>query len=594
MARPITATFEGLPDRTLSLRGFSGSEEMSRLFQFELDLESTATAIRFADVVRKRATIRLALPSGGWRVWNGYIRRFSQGLVDGYLTSYRAELVPWLWLLTRRANCRIFQDEDVPSIVRKVFEEAGFAGQFEYRLYGEFVKRDYCVQYRETDFHFVSRLLEEEGITYFFQHRENEHILVLANGPAAHKVCGVQGCYSAVGGSLSHGVIQHWSHEEEICSGKFSARDFNMETSDADLSVSREATGEEQGGEVYDYPGEYSDAAAGDRLAKVRLEDQQSQRIMAHGRGCCHEFAAGYTFELREHYRRDLNREYLLLAMHHTVRRVANRSQSEAEPAIEYENRFTCVPFPANYRPARVTPKAVIRGCQTAIVTAPPGEEIYTDNYGRIKVRFHWDRDKQPDEYSSCWIRVAQAWAGHNWGAVAIPRAGQEVIVEFLEGNPDRPIITGAVYNASQMPPYALPREADIMGIRSNSTKGGGGYNEVALLDRKGDELVRIHAQRDMDTIVLHDQKELVHENKKVHVLRDLRTDVGQNASLAVDGDAVQNIRGTHSELVGGERLLKAGRVVIEADQEIEIKVGGNNIRVNAAGVFIDGQKWSI
>ncbi len=592
--RPIAATVVGLPEDTILLRGFDGREGLSQLFRFQLDLASADNAINFDAVVGKKATIRLSLSDGRQRLWNGYISRFTQELSDGYLVSYRAEVVPWLWMLTRRANCRIFQNMDVPAIVGKIFSDAGFGGQFEFKLFGDFRKRDYCVQYRETDFSFVSRLLAEEGISYFFRHEETRHVLVLANGPAAHKPCGGTVRYEATAGTPSHGTIQQWAQREEICSGKYTVKDFNPEHPSVDLLVSRVVEDTNDAGEVYDYPGEYADRTAGDRIAKLRLEEQLTPRAMAHGRGVCREFAAGYTFELLGHYRRDINRSYLLTSVSHHVRRVGNFRSGFEEPGIAYENSFVCAPFPGPFRPRRFIPKPFVRGCQTAIVTGPVGEEIYTDESGRVKVQFHWDREGKQNQDSSCWLRVSQPLAGQRWGAIAIPRVGQEAIIEFLEGDPDRPIVIGTVYNAEQRPPYELPGQADMIGLRSNSTKGGGGYNEIVMRDRTTDELVRIRAQKNMNITVLHDHKELVRHNKNIHVLRDLRTHVANDASSVVDGEAVAEFRRNHVELVSGERRLKAGRIILEADEAIEIKVGGSHITISSSGVFVDGEMVDI
>src|SRR5262249_42031240 len=255
----------------------------------------------------------------------------------------------------------------------------------------------------------------------------------------------------------------------------------------------------------------------GDALARIRLEEQTMPTFVLRGASDCRAFSTGYKFDLIDHYRIDLNQSYILTEVRHTGSLGTNYespSDTLGNGETIYNNTFECIPAKTVFRPHRVTPQPVVQGCQSAVVVGPSGEEIYTDKYGRVKVQFHWDREGKMNENSSCWIRVSSPWSGKSWGGLNVPRIGQEVIVDFLEGNPDQPIIIGRVYNAQQMPPFGLPGGAVVSGVKSNSTKGGGGYNEISLNDTKGTELVHIHAQYDMDTKIEHDDRINVGNNR--------------------------------------------------------------------------------
>jgi type VI secretion system secreted protein VgrG len=540
----------------LLLRGFSGSEAISQLFHFDLDLLSENDSIKFQDVVGKSVTLRIYDAAGAERHWNGFVSRFSQGGQDRRLTAYRAQMVPWLWFLTRTADCRIFQNQKAPDIIQKIFKDLGFA-DFKLRLYGDFVTRDYCVQYRETDFNFVSRLMEEEGICYYFEHSDGKHTLILANDASAHDPCPNQKTarYDFRGGSVVYeDVVTEWQYQEEFRPGKWAQTDYNFETPSSSLAVT--ASGKNSY-EIYEYPGEYRVRPAGESLAKIRLQEQTTPAIVFPGASGCRYFSPGYQFTLQDHYRSDLNQAYLLTAVRHMASQGGSYQVGGGggeEPT--YHNSFECIPFSTPYRPARVTPEPFVQGCQTAVVVGPAGEEIYTDKYGRVKVQFHWDREGKKNENSSCWIRVSHPWAGQGWGAISIPRIGQEVIVDFLEGDPDQPIITGRVYNAGQMPPFGMPAGAVVSGVKSNSTKGGGGFNEISLNDTKGTELINIHGQYDMQTKVEHDQRLNVVNNRTKNVGVDESTTVGNNRTEHVGANEKITIDANRTETVGANETI--------------------------------------
>jgi type VI secretion system secreted protein VgrG len=572
----------------LLLRGFNGAEAISQLFHFELDLMSENDAINFQDVVGKNVTLRIFDAEGRERYWNGFISRFSQGSQTRRLTAYHAQMVPWLWFLTRTADCRIFQNKNVPDIIKKIFGDLGFQ-DFKFRLYGTFNPRDYCVQYRETDFNFVSRLMEEEGIYYYVEHKDGKHILNLANDPAAHEPCPGQATarYDFRGGSVEYeDVVTEWRHEEEFRPGAWAQTDYNFETPSTSLAVTVNGKNPY---EIYEYPGEYRVRPEGDKLARIRLQEQTVPGAVIQGASGCRHFNSGFKFTLKDHYRSDQNQEYLLTAIRHIAAQPDDYEPgSGSGEELTYRNSFDCIPFSTPFRPPRVTPEPYVQGCQTAEVVGPGGEEIYTDKYGRVKVQFHWDREGKKNENSSCWVRVSHPWAGQGWGAVSIPRIGQEVIVDFLEGDPDQPIIVGRVYNAEQMPPFGMPGGAVVSGVKSNSTKGGGGYNEISLNDTKGTELINIHAQYDQQKKVEHDERVDVGNDRTEHVGHDEKITVDNNRTEKVGVDEKITIGSNRTEDVGSNETITIGANRKESVRSNEtIDIGSNRTEMVGANETI-------
>ena len=564
----------------LLLQAFTGQEGVSRLFHFDLMLHSENRSLRFEALVGKKATIQITLPDGTPRHINGIVSSFSQGGSSQTFAHYHATLVPWLWLLTRTTDCRIFQNLSVPDLLQKIFREYGFA-DFKLRLHASYKTRDYCVQYRETDFNFISRLMEEEGIFYFFEHEEDKHTLVLADHPGEFKTSEWQPVVNyetGIGDDGRDDIVTEWSFTQEVRPGKFEVRDFNFEQPSLNLAASVEGR-DERKYEIYDYPGEYLSVDEGEGLVGVRMEEEETARITSSGAGTCRGFVSGAKFELKNHYRRNLNQIYVLTSVWHSADQGDNYSTTsltQAKDDFHYSNRFQCIPDKTPFRPSRVTPVPVIHGTQTAIVVGPAGEEIYTDKYGRVKVQFHWDREGKRDENSSCWIRVSQPWAGKGWGGISIPRIGQEVIVDFLEGDPDRPIITGRVYNAESMPPYGLPAGMVISGIKSQTHKGQG-YNELNMDDTAGKEKINIHAQYDMITTVEHDQTTTVHNNRAATIDVNDTEKVGSNQTIEVGANQTYEIKANQKRTVGANRTT-------EVKANDELKVGVNQtITIGAA-----------
>ena len=559
----------------LLLRSFTGVESISQLFHFDLDLLSESDSIKFSDVVGKNVTLRIFDGEGAERQWSGVVSRFSQGAQGSRFTNYHAQMVPWLWFLSRTADCRIFQNKKVPDIIKKIFGDLGFK-DFELRLYGDFVSRDYCVQYRETDLNFVSRLMEEEGICYYFQHKDKKHVLILANDPAAHGPCPNQNTarYEPGGGSIPfEDTVTQWQYQEEFRTGAWTQTDYNFETPSTSLAVTVKGNNPY---EIYEFPGEYDARAEGEKLARVRLQEHTVPTSVCHGVSGCRYFNSGFQFTLKDHYRGDLNQSYLLTSVQHSATEGGDYEVgSGVDEEFSYRNSFECIPFSIPFRPTRVTPTPFVQGCQTAVVVGPSGEEIYTDKYGRVKVQFHWDREGKKNENSSCWIRVSHPWAGQGWGAVAIPRIGQEVIVDFLEGDPDRPMIVGRVYNAERMPPFALPGKAMISGVKSNSTKGGGGNNEISLDDTKGNELINIHAQ--------YDQQKKIEHDERVDVGRDRTEHVGRDEKITIDHDRTEEVK--HDEKITIDNIqdltVKVNRIIDVGKDHTEAIHGSMSLSVD-------------
>ncbi|MGH9901415.1 MAG: type VI secretion system Vgr family protein, partial [Pyrinomonadaceae bacterium] len=377
-----------LGDDVLLLQSFSGHEGVSTLFQFDLAMHSENREIKFDDIIGKKATIRIIDDVGKERYVNGIISSFAQSGASSIFAYYRATLVPWTWLLTRTTDCRIFQNKTVPDIIEKIFDERGFK-DYKNELSGSFTEREYCVQYRETSFNFVSRLMQEEGIFYYFRHEEDTHTLVLANNPSAFKPCPNQAeaRYEPVeGAGYTEDVVTQWSIGQEVRPGKYSIVDFDFEKPLLDLTAGVDGA-DARKYEIYDYPGEYKTKSEGEGLVGIRMQEEEATRILASGSSTCRFFTTGYKFDFKDHYRKDLNKTYVLTSVYHTADAGSNY-EPDAGDALEYTNQFQCIPHPTPFRPPRTAPVPVVHGTQTAIVVGPSGEEIYVDKYGRVKVQF--------------------------------------------------------------------------------------------------------------------------------------------------------------------------------------------------------------
>src|SRR5574338_427414 len=604
----ICTVHSELGPNVLMLNHFSGTEAISRPFRFDLQLFSEQDGIEFEKVVGTKLTVETQLPDGQTRYFNGVVARFAQGGADRRFVIYEATLVPWLWLLTRTTDCRIFQQKSLPDIILEVFKDFSGIADYRFELTGEHLPWEYCVQYRESDFNFVSRLMEQEGIFYFFEHDRGKHVMVVADAPSVHAPCPGQpdADYNSEGAARRAGEISAWHFERELLPGKAALKDYQFkDPKDRLLAETKtvDAIGKKFGFEVYDYTGEYESTAEGQGLVALRLESEEVAYHAIRGRSDLVAFCPGYRFKLRNHYRPSFNEEYLLTEVQHDI----DVGPGYQRGSAIYQNDFRCIPFRIPFRPLRQTPKPLVQGLQTAVVVGPAGEEIYTDQYGRVKVQFFWDRYGRFDENSSCWIRVSQAWAGKMWGGACHPRIGQEVIVEFLEGDPDRPMIIGRVYNGELMPPYELPRHQTISTLQSRSSKGGvaDNFNEIRFEDEIGHEQVFVHAEMDMDQRVKQDYRSIVLQDRHRIVERHERDKVGGNRHVEVVGQQREKIGAMHLQVdqdvqekvgqnwaceTGMEIHLKAGmKVVIEAGMQVHLKVGGNHIDISPAGITIQG-----
>lgn len=574
-----------------------GQEAISEQFAFSIQLACRDGEIDFEAMVGTKAHLELAY-GDETRVINGLICRFEQGVATDRFTPYYVELVPRTWLLTQRFCSRIFQEKDVVQIVKDVLEAAGLkAKDFRFALQQSYQTRTYCVQYRETDWNFISRLLEEEGIYYFFEHKDGVDTLVMGDAPDAH--ADIVGTATVLFRQAADMVeveeyVFDMRYSQQVRPGKVAVKDFNFTTPTLSLLKDKSESSPSSGEgnlEVYDYPALFDADGPGTSLAKKRLESIQASRRETHGQSVCRRLAAGSMFTLQDFPRRDFNGRYLITFVRHTAQQPVG--EDEAGGRFIYNNTFRAIPAAIPFRPARVAPKPLIEGAQTAIVTGPGGEEIYTDKYARVKVQFHWDREGKKDEKTSCWIRVAQLWAGESWGAMYIPRIGQEVIVDFLEGDPDRPIITGRVYNAKNMPPYALDGEKTRSTIKSNSSKGGGGFNEYRFEDKKGSEEIYQHGQKDLTIVTENDKNQSTGHDETLKIGHDRAKDVGNNETTKIGVDRTEEVGSNEKITIGSNRTESVGKDEkitiaanrtedVGADESISItgnrteKVGGN------------------
>lgn len=551
------------PD-VLLLRDFTITEDLGRMFTIKLELDSTEY-IRFEDILGKNVTIRLNTMQGeGIRLFNGYVSSFSQAADQGRFSIYQATVHPWLWFLTRTSDCRIFQHKTVPDIIKQVFNELGYT-DVEDKLSLTYREWEYCVQYRETDFNFVSRLMEQEGIYYYFAHEDGKHTLVLADSYSSHEAIPTYAeipYYPPVEVvELDRERIYGWLLSKRIQPGVYALNEYDFIRPKMDQNVNSSIPREhsESNYELYDYPGEYVEPSDGSHYAQLRIEELQAQYEQARGESNVRGMLCGGLFTLNNHPREDQNQEYLVVSVSQSIR--LESFESGGGSGTNYSNSFFCIPSHTPFHATRTTPKPIVQGPQTAVVVGPSGEEIYTDEHGRVKLQFHWDRYGQSDENSSCWVRVSQLWAGKTWGGIHIPRIGQEVIVEFLEGDPDRPIVTGRVYNGDQTPPYELPANKTQSGIKSRSSKGGSGanFNEIRFEDKKGEEEVYIHAEKNQNNVVENDETTSVGHDRSEDVGNDETIHIGNNRTETVDVDESITIGNNRTEQVGANETIAIG-----------------------------------
>ncbi len=531
----------------LLVESFSGSEELSRPFGFSLAMKSGEVALDPATIVGTTATVTVTHPSGMTRHFHGVVSRFTQSGLDAAFAYYAAEIVPALWLLSLSRERIIWQNKTAVQIIESVLNTHSVT--FENKLSGSYDTREYCVQYDETPLDFISRLMEQEGIFYYFSFSAGGHTMVLGDAPSAHTDC-AEATLIFRGRSDNHNLPDSVLRFESggcLVTQNYTGTDYDYTKPSTSLATS--ANGTVGRGTVYDYPHLRMTANAGKKLLGVQMQASQSDASTASGESVCNSLHAGGAFTLTQHPNAKANLRYAL-------RRVTHRATGAG-----YTNHFDAFPASATFRPARATPQPVVAGSHSAFVVGPSGEEIWTDSLGRVKVKFHWDQNEKNDDTTSCWVRVSQAWAGNGWGSLFIPRIGQEVIVGYLDGNPDRPIITGSVYNGEQATPVALPSKQMQAVIRSRPTKSGDGKsksteiedgrihgNEIRFDDKKGDEELYFHAERDLKIDIEDDLETTLYKGSEEHLIKK-----GDRTIEVTAGNEDHTVGGTRDLTVHGD-----------------------------------------
>ena len=551
-------------EHSLRVVRFTGDESISQPFQLEITVVCDEHNLAPGHVVGRPATLGIHV-DGETRLVHGIVSRFARGSVGNTRAEYRVTVVPAMWRLRLRTDSRIFQGLTVPEILADVLARSGFqraddrawerrdeAAVTGYQLVlgATYLARENCVQYRESDWDFINRLMEEEGIHYFFEHNESSHVLVVSDAPTAHEPLrgGDAISFRPSAGAMSAGEhVARFHFAEEVRPARVVLSDYSFERPMLPLGAAAQADGN-LALEVFEHPGDYDLPATGNSLSQIRLEELQASRWTGEGDSNSPRLAPGTTFWLTDHPCADLNQAYLITRVEHR----GAEAYGESDGAVErYGCRFEVIPANVAFRAPRRTPRPVIHGIQTAIVVGPPGEEIHTDEHGRVKVRFHWDRSGRNDDRCSCWMRVAQASAGAAWGSLFLPRVGHEVVVDFIEGDPDRPLVTGSVYHGTNVPPYPLPAEKTKSTIKTNSSGGGGGSNELRFEDRKGSEEVYLHSQRNLAVAVENDKDQKVGGDETLHV--------SGNRTVTVNECHTETVLLAQTILVGAAQTVTVG-----------------------------------
>ena len=605
----FSLTIEGV-SHDLQVLEFNGREAISQPFEFELELVSERPDLDLESLLHQAAFLAFDQAAHGI---HGLIYRVAQGESGKRLTRYHVTLRPQLAYLAHRTNQRIFQHLTVAQIIGQVLEEHGIqANTYQFQLGSIYPEREYCVQYDESDLHFVQRLCEEEGIHYHFQHSTDEHVLVFGDDQTPFPKLAPTAYQQDSGLVADKPVIKRFGVRVETRSSRVTRRDYDFEKPTLLMEAAAKSACKPDL-EDYDYPGRFVDRERGKHLSQRILERHRHDFELAQGDGDQPLLVSGHFLALTEHPRASWNDLWLLTEIHHEgkqpqVLEESVTSHTEVSDGFTqgYRNRFPATPRAGPYRPPLHHPKPRILGSQSAVVTGPAGEEIHCDQYGRIKVQFFWDREGQADDKASCWLRVRSSWAGDRYGGIAIPRVGMEVLVTFLEGDPDQPLVTGCLHHAAHVVPYALPANKTRSVFKTLSSPGGGGYNELRIEDKKGAEQIFLHAQRDWDENIEHDQKIRIgnerhdsveansysefkaEEHRTTHL--DRRVEVKANDHLTVGNN--QHIKiGTGQFINAGQEIhLSSGqKVVLEAGSELTFKAAGSFIKLDASGITMVG-----
>ncbi|EIK55030.1 Rhs element Vgr protein [Stutzerimonas stutzeri TS44] len=613
----FSLTLEGV-EHDFQVLEFRGREAISQPYRFDLEMVSERPDLDLQALLHTPAF--LAFDPAGMGI-HGLVHRIAQGESGKRLTRYRLTLVPQLAYLAHRTNQRIFQHMSVPQIVAQVLEEHGIqADAYRFQL-GPVIypPREYCVQYDESDLHFIQRLCEEEGIHYHFEHSTRGHVLVFGDDQTSFARLGQPTAYLQDNGmTADEPVIKRFAVRVATRTSRVGRRDYDFEQ--PRLLMEATHRGESAANampqpdlEDYDYPGHFTERARGKHLAQRALERHRHDYRLAEGNSDQPGLVSGHLLEISDHPRREWNDLWLLTEVLHEGKQPQVLEESVTSHVAPgdgfvqgYRNRFSATPWDIPFRPALHHPKPKVLGSQTAVVTGPAGEEIHCDEYGRVKVQFHWDRIGAADDKTSCWLRVSSSWAGDRYGRIAIPRVGMEVLVTFLEGDPDQPLVTGCLYHKEHQVPYGLPANKTRTVFKTLSSPGGGGYNELRIEDRKGAEQIYIHAQRDWDENIEHDQKIRVgherHDTVEANSYSEFRAEEHQTVAgdrqVEVKPDDHLTIAQTQHIKLGTAQLTKAGReihlkagqkMVIEAGIELTLKAGGSFIKLDPGGITVSG-----
>ncbi|WP_412497551.1 type VI secretion system Vgr family protein [Vibrio furnissii] len=607
---------EGLEDDTLVVRGFDGQETLSseRIngqlchgFRYELELASRHANLTPEMVVDKVAELMLYRDDVLVQRVNGIVRCFTQGDTGHHHTFYSLTLVPALERLSLRHNSRIFQLKTVPEIISILLQEMGI-NDYAFALTRDCAQREFCVQYRETDLDLLHRLAAEEGLVYSFIHEEGKHTLIFSDASDSLPKLGEPIPYNTLaGGMIESPYISALSVHTQSDVGQTALQDYSFKKptySFAQQEVGTEMDYQQPDYEHFDAPGRYKDDVSGKAFSQIRLDYLRRNARTATGKSNQPLLRPGVKFDLQEHLDDTLNRDWLVVSV--TCQGTQPQALEEAggNGATTYANQFSLIPA---HRTWRATPQAKpqVDGPMIATVVGPEGEEIFCDEHGRVKLHFPWDRYSNGDEHSSCWVRVSQGWAGSQYGMIAIPRIGHEVIVSFLNGDPDQPIVTGRTYHATNTAPYALPDNKTKTVLRTE-THQGQGYNELSFEDQAGSEQVYLHAQKDFDGLIENDHTSVIKHDKHLTVENDRFTQIKNNQHLTVGGESRTKIALDQSIEIGGslhqkvadktifdsgnEVHLKAGnKLVLDAGSELTIKAAGSFIKVDAGGVHVVG-----
>ncbi|MBD8880150.1 MULTISPECIES: type VI secretion system Vgr family protein [Rhodanobacter] len=600
MTEPITLTSSKCQD--LQFVGMSANEELGELFRFDVQFESQDTGIDLTALLGSPMTVTLALGNGFKRYFNGIVCEASQigvAKVQSLVyAQYAVTLVPTPWLLGQIVDCRIFTDMAVPDIVKQLAQESGYS-DIKLSLTGNYAKRDYCVQYREDCLSFIQRLMEQEGIYYYFTHEEDKHTMVLADGVGAHSAASTFKKVPFAPGAddvlSSEATITEFGAVRGVDSATVKLTDYNPLTPKASLLSTQTSSGNNPSPthSAFDFPGTHGDASLGQHYASMRAEALTAARSRYHGSTSSCAACIGNLFTLSGNPRNDFDQEYLLVSTHSYLRGGGYASGSGSH--LEFSCQFQALPSSVPFRTEHRTPKPRIDGLQTAIVAgSDTDEDIAVDKYGRVQVNFHWNMPDKPKAQVSCPVRVASPWAGKGWGAVSLPRVGQEVVVSFLEGDPDRPLIIGSVYNAANTVPYGLPDNKTQSGIKSRSLLGGADdANELRFEDKKGSEDFFMHAQKDMHEEVENDHVVTIDHDETITIKNDQTTEVKNNQTLTVDNDQTETVKHNRSVTVQNDDSLSVTgngtsnigkKFSLTAGTEIDLVCGASSITLKSSG----------